>query len=265
MRYPIAFVLFVAACGGDNNNPKLDGHAPTDSRPIDAHRDGTTLVDGSGGGGSAVSHTIAIDGTDDFTAGETFATTSSPTFSAYVTWDAVNIYIGYAGPDLATTTSDAGTKWLFAYVDVDPGAATGATVSQRYNTQQITMPAGFGAEHYFRFKSDGTLRSQENYNGSDWASDATTPTSANAGMYTEAAIPRALFAGNTAGLVTYMINEQDGAESTFAGLYNDNFVDGYSDRTAPKALLHYLRIDFTSHLDPDSGANEEPSPIGADI
>ena len=117
MRSLLASVLLVAACGGDNNNPKLDGHAPTDSRPVDARRDGTALVDGSGGG-SAVSHTIAIDGTNDFTSGETFSTTSSPTFSAYVTWDADNLYIGYAGPDLATTTADASTKWLFAYVDV---------------------------------------------------------------------------------------------------------------------------------------------------
>ncbi len=106
------------------------------------------------------SDTIPLDGSNDFATGEAFPTTTAG-YAADIAWDSDNIYIGYTGMDLETDTVDASTKWLFAYFDVDPGNATGALVTQTYNTQHATLPTGFGAELYFRWKCDGTFTTSE--------------------------------------------------------------------------------------------------------
>jgi hypothetical protein len=251
--------LLLAACGGAGNSPTLDGTSTNPADGTQPRGDGPQVADGPSGG-SAYRHTIAIDGTNDFTAGETFQTTTSPTFTAYVTWDNDNVYLGYSGPDLATDVADASTKWLFAYIDVDPGSSTGAATSVLYNTQQATFPMGFGAEYYLRFKSDGTFKELDKYDGTTWNAMSSSPDSANSGTYTEAAFPRSLLPGETAGIVTFMINEEDNFESTYAGLYAGDFTDGYGSDVV---LAHYLKADFTSPGEPDDGANRAPTAGGS--
>lgn len=263
VRASIALSLLLLACGDNNAGPRLDGHgrdAPVgDAAPgTDAPLVDAATVDAPGTDAvGAYRHTIAIDGADDFTAGELFTTTSSPSFGARVTWDAQYLYVGYKGPDLATTTSDASQKWLFVYVDTDPAAATGATTSVLYNSQRATFPTGFGAEFYYRNKSDGTFASLEQHGaGGAWSTVATTVNAARNGDYLEVAIPRAALGASTKlGVVTWMINEKNMAEGSYAGLYTGNFTDGYAVNLA---LTKYLIVDLASTATPNDPANEGP-------
>jgi hypothetical protein len=226
---------------------RLDaGDQPADATQIDAPLDAPAVS------GSAYSHTIVIDGVDDFTPDEAFTTTTA-TYGANVTWDATNIYVGYTGDDISGTTSSPSTKWLFVYIDADPGAATGSTTSDMYNTEQATFPSGFGAEYYARWKCDGTFSSIQQYGSGAWTMSATTLDVARSGNYVELAFPRSLLGGSTkAGVLTYMLNEEDNSEGQYAGIYVGNFTDGYA---ADLAITDYLAADFTSSRVPNDAAN----------
>lgn len=216
-------------------------------------------ADTAGGDTAAVyAHTVVLDGLDDFSAGEQFSTTSNA-FTARVAWDADNLYIGYAGPDLDPATSDAKSKWMFAYIDIDPGGATGAIESQTYNTQKAKFPAGFGAEFYARWKCDATFHTLEQFaGGTTWTTTTTTPPSGHAGQFVEIAIPRTALGAvipQTIGVVSWMINEKPGVEGTFAGLFSGNFTNGYG---AAMQLTKYLHVDFASQHEPNDPGNVAP-------
>lgn len=234
------------ACGGTGDVPH-DSAGGADGRGNDS-----ADFDGPPG---VYAHTIHLDGVDDFTSAEAFATTSG-SYAARIAWDADSVYLGYSGDDLSTATADGGTKWLFMYVD---SAAGGSTTSQQYNTQVATFPAGFAAELYLRWKADGTFTSIEQYDEASgtWSTAAgSAPPYAQKDTYLEIALPRALLGGaEQVGVVTYMLNEKDGAEGTYAGLYEDNFVDGYGMNLQ---LAHYLSVDFTGTAQPNDPANERP-------
>jgi hypothetical protein len=245
-----ASVLIVLAACSRASSPLLDSGSQRDAPPpaIDA----PAAIDAPPG---AYRHTIALDGNDDFVGTEMFATTSTG-YTARVTWDDANVYVGYSGPDLDPTALDASFKWVFAYFDVDPGAATGATASLTYNTQQATFPTGFGAELYARWKCDTSFASIEQREANGTYTMIATPTSGHAGAFVELAVPRALLGTSQAiGVVTWMINEKPDFEGSFAGLYAGNFADGYN---AQLPLTHYLRIDFTATRVPNDPANEAP-------
>jgi hypothetical protein len=232
-------VLAVAACGDDGTPVRTDARVP----------DATITTDTP----VPYRHTIQIDGTDDFFAGEMFDTTSSA-FAAYVTWDDANLYIGYAGPDLAPTVTDAATKWLFVYLDTT--ADSGQTQSEEYNSQRATFPTGFTANYYVRYKVDGTLTTIEHHDGSGWTTVTPGPAAAQAEAFVELGVPlSSIGSPATVGIVTWMINEKAFEEGTFAGLYSDNFTDGYA---ANLTLTAYLEADFTSTRVPNSPAARRP-------
>jgi hypothetical protein len=229
----------VAACGPSSSSKMPDARVSPDSPVAD-------------GALTPYRHVIAIDGADDFTSGETFPTTSAA-FAARITWDDANLYIGYSGPDLATTTSDAAQKWLFAYLDTTAG---GEPQSELYRTQRATFPSGFAADYYARYKVDGTFSTLRAASSGTWSDSSTTLMTAQAGMFVEMAIPlSAIGAAGELSIVTWMINEKDLAEGTFAGLYETNFTDGYA---ANLALTSYLHADFTSQRVPNDDANRRP-------
>jgi len=242
-----AFVV-LAACGPVPSHlidapPSIDSARAIDARPIDA---APALEVGP------YRHAIAIDGVDDFTSEETFATTSSAAgYAARVAWDATNLYVGYSGADIASGST---TKWVFAYVDLDPGGATGATTSAVYNTQHATFPTGFGAELYARWKTTATFSSIETYDGNAWSTSATPLAAAQQSTFVELAIPRSLLGGATSiGVATFMINEASGVEASYAGLYAGNFTDGYMP-----TLAKYLRVDFAASRTPNDPLNVAP-------
>jgi len=253
MKSLVPALLATCAACSSADSPALDAGPGRDAARADAPDpliDAPLAIDAA----VTVPHTITLDGIDDFRADEQFATTSAPSFVARVTWDANSLYVGYGGPDLATTTTDAGTKWLLVYVDTDPGAATGAARAELYNSQSAAFPAGFGAEHYARWKADGTLASLKSYGSGSWGDAAATLGAAQQQTFVELAIPRSLLgASTTLGVVAFMINEKDLAEGTYAGLYAGSFTDGYS---AAMPVTRYLRLDLDAIEAPNSAAHE---------
>jgi len=239
-------LLLLAACGDDGHvNMQIDARPIPDAAPAgDAQPDTLSQL--------PYRHAIALDGVDDFATGERFATTST-SFAARVTWDDQNLYIGYSGPDLATSTTDAATKWLFVYLDTKAG---GEMQSRLYNTQRATFPTGFAADYYVRYKCDGTFTTLERNDAGTWNTATPTPQKAQADTLLELAIPlSAIGAGTQLGIVTWMINEKNLGEGSYAGLYAGNFTDGYA---ANLALTAYLQADFTSPRTPNDPANQRP-------
>jgi hypothetical protein len=211
---------------------------------------------------TVVRHTIAIDGTNDFVAATEKLPTTTTAFDAYVTWDASAIYVGYVGADLGATASN--TKWLFIYLDRDPGAATGATKTAQYASQQHTLPNGFGAETYYAIKADGSFSQLKIWSGTSWDIAATNPVTQarNAtSNYVEVKLPLSVLGGTApsmVGVVTFLLNETSGGEWTWAGLWNGSFVDGTSLATSPLKISAYLQADWSSTVAPNSTSNKKP-------
>lgn len=280
-----------ADSGADSSSDSIadsavDGGVDTAADVLDSSLDvGTdSLVDSSAetatetdGGPTAYRHAIVIDGMNDFSAvSESFATTSAA-YTAYVTWDDAAIYIGYDGSDVSTTTSSASSKWLFAYLDIDPGATTGATVGVKYNHQQpgFTSATGFGAEYYLRWKADGTYATLESYTAGAWATvqnyapsthtwSTTAPggtiSSAQSGTYIEFRIPLDALGATLSqlGVITLWMNEALGGEYTYAGLYPTTFAEGYYAYPTTVPISAYLLADFSTTLAPNDSSRRRP-------
>lgn len=195
-------------------------------------------------------HTIDVDGTSSFTGDEIFATTTD-SYSAYVTWDDQRLYLGYLGDDVA---ADDPRKWFFVYLDVAPG---GSATGHRYNTQTPSFPAGFRADHYYRWQSSGAVEDLMTWSGSAWQTAASVaPESARGGPLLEVSLPFAdLGDPPRLGVVVLWINESDGLEAAYGGLYADSFTDGYH---ASIPVGRYLEVDRTSALPPNDPANRHP-------
>jgi hypothetical protein len=210
----------------------------------------------------AYRHSITIDGTNDFTASNEKFSTTSAGFDAYVSWDANALYIGYVGADIGASAT--ANKWLFAYLDVDPTAGTGATKTQVFTTQQQSLPTGFGADACFAWKTDGSYSELKKYAGSTWSTVASSGITfnRNAGAsYVEIRIPFTTLgpaAPARLGVATILLSEASGAEWTYAGLWSGSFTDGYSSASAPKAIGSYLLADFASSLPPNTIMNKRP-------
>jgi hypothetical protein len=243
------------AAGGD----PVDAALPAVDAAGDADAPGVadaanTAADASPG---AYRATIAIDGIDDFPPEAALATTTS-SYTAHVAWDDENLYVGYSGPDIAGGDP---TKWLFVYLDVDPGAATGAAFGEQYNNQRPAFPTGFGAERYFRWKASNDFQDVRAYERGAWtATPSTGVATYRTGAYVETAIPLALLgAPASIGVVTFMLDEQTLDEWTWAGLYAASFTDGYYDTmVGPIPIGAYLQVDFASPLAPNDPGRRRP-------
>jgi hypothetical protein len=207
----------------------------------------------------AYRHTIVIDGTNDFGADETFPTTSSG-YSAFVSWDVNNVYIGFRGADIAVDAPDSATKWVLVYFDTDPGTGTGQTSGEQYNTQQPGFPSGFAAEHYYRWKSDDSFEDVRSWLSNSWQSTAASVNASVDGDFMEVAITRSdLGDPQSLGIVMLMLNEKNLGEWSYAGLYGDAFTDGYYDVSgAPIPIASYLQVDFGASRTPNDPANKKP-------
>jgi hypothetical protein len=195
-------------------------------------------------------HAIAIDGTNDFTPQEAFTTTSGSSYTAYVTWDASNLYVAYQGPDVG-----AAGRWLLVYLDVGPGGlGTGTLI----NTQQVTLPVGFPADWQIATRLDGSFQGVWNVQSGAWVMTSTSPalTFARSGTFIELAVPRAAI-GNpaAAGVVALLMNETAGSEWSYAGLWPDAFPDGYYGHVP---VARWLRADWTSELPPNDVSHRRP-------
>lgn len=205
--------------------------------------------------------TITIDGTNDFSAtDETFATTSTG-YSAHVTWDASALFVGVTGPDIGSGAT--ASKWVFVYLDTDPGAGTGATKTEQYKDQAATFGTGFGAEAYFAWRTDGTFSQLKKYAAGAWTTvDSTTVTVARAGSFVEMRIPYAALGGTPAklGVFTTMLNEGVGGAGqwTYAGLYAGSFTDGYYAAPSTAPTKYWLLADLAASTAPSSMLLRKP-------
>lgn len=218
----------------------------------------SAAVDTGADAGAPWRHTIAIDGTNDFTAASEKFTTTTSSFDAFVTWDASALYVGYVGSDVASSSA---TKWLFVYLDANPGTGVGATSSEQYAGQKVTFPSGFGADAYYAWRTDGLYPQAKQYASGAWSNVATPGvTVQRSGTYVELRIPFSMLGVTVAkvGVITYFINEASSGQWTFAGLYSGSFTDGESPAATPKTIASYLRVDLSSPAAPNDTANKAP-------
>ncbi|MDP8256547.1 MAG: hypothetical protein P9M14_12425 [Candidatus Alcyoniella australis] len=184
----------------------------------------------------AYSHTIVIDGNNDFTADETFASTTVD-FSGYFSWDDSYLYYGMDGADIGGGSSD---KWLLLYIGGSPGATTGVL----YNTQQPTLP--FSAAYHVRWKADGSYANAQQFDG--WV-DAVwdfTGDVFQSGNFIELRVPLADIGSPTqVDVLLCMVNEQSMSEWTYAGVPDTIFSDGFDPDYA-----HWLRFDLGASQSP---------------
>jgi hypothetical protein len=216
--------------------------------------DGASAIDGAAPADAAGPwrHTIVIDGTDDFATDERFATTT-PGYSARVTWDAAALYLGYRGADVAAASA---STWLFAYLDVDPGQGTGAAIGEQYNSQRPSFAAGFGAEFHLRLQGSGAVEDLKAWDGRAWTTAVGDLGVDRAGDFVEVALPlSALGEIERLGVTIFWLNEADLAEWSYGGLYADAFVDGYH---ADLAIGRWLELDRAATVAPTDPTNARP-------
>lgn len=249
---PIVAVLLCSACPSSSSGP-TDASPRSDAAANDA-------LAASDGPATPYRHTIVIDGTNDFTTDESFATTTAG-YAAYVSWDADYVYIGYAGVDIDTQTVDSATKWVFVYFDVDPGTGSGAIRGEQYNTQRPGFPSGFGAHSYYRWKSDDSFEGLQKFQSGDtWETDPTVVNAAVNGQFMEVAIAlTTLLSPSKLGIMMLMVNEKALGEYSYAGLYDGSFADGYYDvSTSDIPSSFYLEADFSAVRVPNDLVNRKP-------
>jgi hypothetical protein len=186
--------------------------------------------------GPSYAHTIAIDGVNDFTASETFATTTAG-FALYVAWDATYLYLGASGSDVQT--SAASTKWWLVYLT--NAASTGSTTGVTYRTQTPALP--FPAAWHLRWKTTNDYTNALSWSGSTWSDAALNFTGSvfrGAGNdFIELRVSRATL-GNPSSvkLVSAFINEAPGGEATFAGAPSTTFTNGTNPSFAKAYALN---------------------------
>jgi hypothetical protein len=231
----------------------VDADATTDA-PQDAQSDATDAASDAPDAPSPYTHTITIDGKDDFTSSEFFPTTTGA-FHAHVAWDTSALFIGYDGPDIAAGVVGAGTKWVFAYIDT--GSAAGSATGKTYNTETPAFPAGLRPLFYLRWKVDDSFITLENYSGGAWSSvNNPNVTHARGGTFVEFRVPFATLGNPSAvSLVTLMMNEVVGAEAAYAGLYAGNFTDGYH---ATLDITRWLLADRAGGAAPNDASRLRP-------
>ncbi len=198
---------------------------------------------------AASSHTITIDGVNDFAGDETFSGTSGSTW--YVTWDANNLYFGLNASDVGSGSS---TEFVWLYLDTDPqpGAAggNGTSAGLTYNTQQPALP--FNADYHFRWKADNTYMNLQQWNGSAWVDGTQTGIQAyQQGAFVEVRIPLAnLGSPQQLYLTGGMLNEASGGEWTFFLLPATN-SEGYDPD-----LSNYYGFVLVDGVSPNESGHE---------
>lgn len=203
----------------------------------------------SAGTPNGYSHTITIDGVNDFTtAAERFATTSAG-FDGYFAWDDAYLYFGMSGSDVSANDP---FKWVHAYFSGDAGSPT-TTVGQTYNTQQATL--AFGAAWHFRWRTDNTFVSIQRWDGMSWVESGISLAGNvfQSGTFVEMRVPRATLFGSSRIVHAHlaMVNETAFAEGTFAGVPSTSFTDGYDPN-----FSRYLELDLESPLRPTASATK---------
>jgi hypothetical protein len=185
-------------------------------------------------------HTITIDGNNDFTANETF-TSSSAGYVGYLAWDDGYLYIGMSGADVSSGSSQ---KWFAAYLSGTPGSTSGVT----YNTQQPTLP--FAARWHLRWRATNDLTNTQLWSGSSWG-DAGWNFAGDVyktGSFVEIRVPLVdIGSPTTLGVHLGMLNEQASVEGTYAAVPATSYAPGYDPNYAK-----YLELAIGGSVAPNA-------------
>lgn len=179
-------------------------------------------------------HTIVIDGTNDFTADETF-TTSTMGHTGYIAWDATYLYLGMTSPDLGGSSSQV---WMVGYL----GGAMGTTTGVQYNTQQPLLP--FDARWHVRWRASDDFGGALEWTGASWTNPGFGPTAGSSdigfgGSFVELRVAWAdLEDPVTLPLHLGMLREQNLNEASWAAVPSGSYVDGYDPD-----FSQYLELD----------------------
>jgi len=197
-------------------------------------------------------HTITIDGVNDFTTASEQIATTSANYDDYVTWDATSLYLGFDGSDIAAGAT-GGQTFLFAYIDKDPGAGTGAIAGQEYGTQTPKFPNGFGADYELAWNPGTGSLTLSIYQMAQWVPLSTTSVNLmRGGSFVEMSIPMSTVGvtpGGKLGLVTMMMYTHAAAEWSYAGTWAGSFTDGYYGMVP---ISFYFRGDLSSSSAPNA-------------
>jgi len=199
-------------------------------------------------------HTIIIDGNNDFVADETFST-STAGYTAYVTWDANNIYLGYSGFDIGSGQSN--NKWIIFYFDtdahLDPTFGNGTLNAIGFMTQNWFLP--FRADYMIQIRTTGGFETLKRFTGTAWVD--VTPHNMqifdnNASNFIEIRIPRAsLNNPQKIYMLGYFVNETIGFEWTYAS-FPDNSLRGGDGYKNPGYFDHWYGFELTNNISPNA-------------
>jgi hypothetical protein len=168
-------------------------------------------------------HTITIDGVNDFTTDETFAT-STVGHTGYVAWDEGYVYLGMSSPDLAGSSNQV---WMVAYL----GGLAGTTAGVTYNTQQPLLP--FDAQWHVRWRASDDYGGALAWTGAAWMDPGFGPTAGSndvdfGGSFVELRVAWAdLGDPDVIDLHLGMLREQDLNEASWAAVPAGSYVDAY--------------------------------------
>jgi hypothetical protein len=177
-----------------------------------------------GAGQCIFGHTIAIDGTNDFTNDEKFPTTTGA-FDAWLTWDATFLYLAMKGPDVA---ADDANKHLVAYFE--GGSTTKLSNGLTFNTQTPTLKIDMGYAVSWSTNNSSTKAWGASMTWTDLAWNFTGDVYQQ-GDFVELRVPLAdievpVLPTNVAVHIS-MINATPNFEFTFAGVPSTSFTDAY--------------------------------------
>ena len=191
-------------------------------------------------------HTIEIDGIDDWSAGETFPT-STAGHIAFTAWDDQYVYLAMSSPDVA---GGNGAIWVVAYF----GGAGGTASGQIYNTQQPELL--FDARWHLRWRADNTYTDVQEWDGDAWI---TAPWQLGEGdVYQTGELVEFRVArsdiGDSDTLVLHMgiLREAELQEASWAAHPQGSYVDGYDPDYA-----EYWELDLLGSAQP---VEQPPSP-----
>ncbi len=167
------------------------------------------------------SHTIHMDGGNEFTAEETFDSTS-PGHRGYVTWDADFVYVGL---DSSAVGGASASDVFLVYV----GGASGTLNGVTYGSQQPALP--FSARYHVRWRMDNSVLQTLQWDGANWsnANWDFTGDSAFLGNFFEMRLPR-IDLGDPTTLQIHLCVVHDAGNPvqdwTHTGVPDTSFADG---------------------------------------
>jgi hypothetical protein len=190
--------------------------------------------------------TEAIDGTNNFVAGETFATSQGAAGDIYVTADATYLYVGMRHSDIQASGAGGGNKFVYFTFATDLNDAQGLNTSS-------DGKAKFGTSSKMRWhwktRVDGANYTEfKQANGTDWSTDwSANKNDWRAAGYIEARILLTEFGGtapSTIKVAAYLIDYN--GDSGNGWLYN--LLSGATEGSGATARDLVKYIDFNRTL-----------------